>query len=91
VREYGKEKFHKLIDDMVTLPATDVIQTEMDHSGIGLFGALSEDKQHFEFYEWIGGKEGQLKTVLTHQEIRDIFSGKKKIVEFTPNVPKKGK
>lgn len=51
--------------------------------GVGLFGGLSEDEKEFIFYEWTSPSP-MLRVHMTHQEARDIVSGKKKFVRFQP-------
>lgn len=85
VKAYGKEKAHELIEGEVDIPgACDVIQTDMCYGGIGLFGGLSKNSSRFTFYEWSGAEAGQLSVSMTKQEARDIVSGKKKTIVFTP-------
>jgi hypothetical protein len=85
VRQHGKERAHKLIEDAVAAPgACDVIQTDMCYGGIGLFGGLSNNSSRFTFCEWSEAEVGQLSVSMTRQEARDIVSGKKKKVVFKP-------
>lgn len=82
VKSCGKEEAERLIKTATEIEgACDVIQTEMDEGGVGLFGGLSEDGKEFIFYEW---STVALRVHMTHQEARDIVSGKKKYVTFFP-------
>ena len=83
VKAWGKEKAHELIESAIKIRgACDVMQTDMNYGGLGLFGGLSEDGSKFIFYEWVSQDKGQLFTSMTLQEARDIVSGKKKLITF---------
>jgi|SRR3989338_3165213 len=84
LKEYGKENAQELIRAAVEIPgACDIIQTDMCLGGIGLFGGLSEDEKEFIFYEWTSPSP-MLRIHITHQEARDVVSGKQKFVKFVP-------
>ena len=74
----SKDPAVKAIARMIKIRgACDVMQTDMNYGGLGLFGSLSEDGSKFIFYEWVSQDKGQLFTSMTLQEARDIVSGKK--------------
>ncbi|MBI2596060.1 hypothetical protein HYW46_04995 [Candidatus Daviesbacteria bacterium] len=85
---YGQRKTEELIHDAVTIAgACDIIQTDMELGGVGLFGGLSEkglagDKSEFVFYEWLSPEDGQLTTIVTSGEARDIVNRRKRVIEF---------
>lgn len=82
VRSMGEKKAQEHVCEVVTFPgACDIIQTDMTFGGIGLFGGLTENGQEFIFYEWTTPCP-RLRIHMTHQEARDIVSGKQKIVTF---------
>ena len=84
VKVYGKKKAQELIRGAVDIPgACDVIQVDMCLGGVGLFGGLSEDGKEFIFYEWTSPSP-TLRVHMTHQQARDVVSGKQKVVEFVP-------
>ena len=94
VESWSKEKAEDLIRGAVEIPgACDVIQTHevfekrMGVEGFGIFGGLSEDEREFIFYEWGWDGRGprpRMWVSMTHQEARDIVSGKKKFIQFRP-------
>ena len=78
----GRRNARKLIESQVSIPgATDLIQTDMELGGMGLFGGLELDGKKFTFYEW-GGEEGQLYTHITIEEARAIVEGRQKGIAF---------
>lgn len=80
----GEERARRHIEDVTQIPgATDVIQTEMDCGGIGLFGGLSQDGDAFVFHEWVGPDDGQMMTRITIQDAREIVGGRKQTVVFS--------
>ena len=82
---YGKEKTRELIEGAVAIPgACDIIQTNMCYGGIGLFGGLAKNSSRFTFYEWTDGSFWLLSVSMTRQEARDIVSGKKRTIVFSP-------
>ncbi len=84
VKAFGKEEAQALIRCKVEIPgACDVIQTDMRLGGLGLYGRLSEDEKEFIFYEWTSPSP-RLRVHMTHQEARDIVSGKQKFIKFVP-------
>ena len=95
VKIWGKEKAEGLIRHAVEIPgACDVIQTHeifenrMGIEGFPLFGGLSKDEKEFIFYEWGWSGRGprpRMLVSMTHQEAREIVSGKKKTIKFQPD------
>ncbi|MBI4142411.1 hypothetical protein HY480_00885 [Candidatus Uhrbacteria bacterium] len=84
VQSQGKEAAEADIRDCVEIAgACDLIQTEMDVGGIGLFGGLSDDGTEFIFYEWTSPSP-VFRLHMTHQDARDIVSGAKRFVKFLP-------
>lgn len=85
VKDYGVEKAQQLIVGQVSSPgAVDLIQTDMDVGGLGLFGGLSEDGSKFVFHEWLSGTDGQMFTTMTGDEARAIVNGEQKVIKFYP-------
>lgn len=83
VRSEGKEATQEYIRGVVDAQgACDVLQTDPELGGIGLFGGLHFNRRKFVFYEWIDPKQGQMRVSITRQEARDIVSGKKRTVIF---------
>lgn len=89
VEQYGKSKAEHIIGQAVQIPAgIDVIQTEMDYGGVGLFGGLSKDGSRFDFFEWLdSGFAGQMHASITGQDARDIVAGNPLSVVFTFSDP----
>ena len=80
----GQERAQKLIRSAVEMRgACDLIQNSMSFGAFGLFGGLSDDGTEFIFYEWTDPSP-RFMVIMTHQEARDIVSGKQKRVNFVP-------
>ena len=84
VEQDGVARAQELIRNAVEMRgACDIIQTTITLGGLGLFGGLSDDGTEFIFYEWTAPSP-RFMVIMTHQEARDIVSGKQKRVNFVP-------
>lgn len=93
IEAWGEKRAAEMIRNVVTMPdACDVIQTDMELGGMGLFGSLTKEgyrkgRSRFDFYEWLGVEEGQLFTSMTARQARDIVEGKRTRIKFSKRRP----